>query len=93
MNDPKYNPMVDDLDSICVEDSRPGTADEAPELFDDTPGTSDSEAGGNWRERHNLLTGNTNKATSRTRPNSTIFLYNSGRTNILRLDVPRSSTF
>ena len=81
MNDPRYNPMVDEeLDEICVE-SRPGTADqdilpgsggqesraelEVPVTEDqnsrdglidpDTPGTSDSE--GNWRERHNAITG------------------------------------
>ena len=80
VNDPRYNPMVEDeLDEICV-DSRPGTADSRPGTGDrdsraglavpasedqssrdglidpDTPGTSDSE--GNWRERHNTVTGN-----------------------------------
>jgi len=50
VNDPKYNPMVEQLDEICLDkNSRPGTVDS-------TPGTSDTEAGGNWRERRNSFT-------------------------------------
>ena len=38
-------------------ESRPGTAEMSGYHTVDTPGTSDSETGGNWRERRNSYTG------------------------------------